>query len=117
MKGIFHLRPSLPKYIFTWDIKILLDYYRSQSSNNDLDLKALTFKATTLLTLLLCQRAQAAYWLEQKHIKVEEDKIQIVFPSLVKQTRPVKHLKDSNIDILQNKLEDMPSEFIKIIYQ
>ena len=61
MKGIFHLRPSLPKYTFTWDVRKLLDYYRSQSNNNELDLKALTFKTTTLLTLLLCQRAQTAY--------------------------------------------------------
>ena len=43
MKGIFHSRPSLPKYRFTWDIRNLLDYYRSKSSNNNLNLKALTF--------------------------------------------------------------------------
>ena len=53
MKGICHLRPSLHKYTFTWDIRNLLDYYRSQSNNNELDLKTLTFKTTTLLTLLL----------------------------------------------------------------
>ena len=53
MKGICHLRPSLHKYTFTWDIRNLLDYYRSQSNNNELDLKTFTFKTTTLLTLLL----------------------------------------------------------------
>ena len=57
MKGTFHLQPSLPKYTFAWYVRKLLDYYTSQSNNNELDLKALTFKATTLLTLLLCQRA------------------------------------------------------------
>ena len=55
VKGIFHFRPSLPKYTFTWGVRNLLDYYKSQSSNYDLDLKVLTFKITTLLTLLLCQ--------------------------------------------------------------
>ena len=82
MKGVFHLQPSLPKYAFAWDVRKLLDYYRSQSNNNELDLKALTFKTTTLLTLLLCQRAQTAYILDLKFINVEEDKIQIVFPYL-----------------------------------
>ena len=57
MKGIFHLRPNLPKYTFIRDVRNLLDYCRSQSNNNELDLKPLT---TTLLTLLLCQRAQTA---------------------------------------------------------
>ena len=71
----------------------LLDCYRSQSNNNELDLKVLTFKITILLTILLCQRAQTAYSLDLKCVKVEEDKIQIAFPSLLKQTRPGKHLK------------------------
>ena len=93
MKGIFHLRSSLPKYTFTWDVRKLLDYYGSQSNNNGLDLKVLTFKATILLTIILCQGAQTAYSLDLQCVKVEEDKIQIAFPSLLKQTRPGKHLK------------------------
>ena len=42
------------------------------------------FKTTTLLTLLLYERDQTACSLELKFIKVEEDKLQIVFPSLLK---------------------------------
>ena len=108
MKGIFHLRPSLPKYTFTWDVRKLLDYYRSQSNNNELDLKALTFKTTTLLTLLLCQRAQTAYWLDLKFIKVEEDKIEIAFPSLLKQTWPGKHLKPITLKSYKTDLKICP---------
>ena len=98
MKGVFHLQPSLPKYAFAWDVRKLLDYYRSQSNNNELDLKALTFKTTTLLTLLLCQRAQTAYSLDLKFTKVEEDQIQIAFSSFLKQTRPGKHLKPAPLE-------------------
>ena len=115
MKGIFHLRPSLPKYTFTWDLRKLLDYYRSQSNNNELELKALTFKTATLLTILLYQRAQTAYSLYLKFIKIEEDKIEIYFPSLLKQTRPGT-LKARNIEILQYRFKDMPSECITVIY-
>ena len=108
MKGVFHLQPSLPKYAFAWDVRKLLDYYRSQSNNNELDLKALTFKTTTLLTLLLCQRAQTAYSLDLKFIKIEEDKIQIAFPSLLKQTRPGKHLKPATLKSYKTDLKICP---------
>ena len=108
MKGIFHLRSSLPKYTFTWDVRKLLDYYRSQSNNNELDLKVLTFKTTILLTILLCQRAQTAYSLDLKCVKVEEDKIQIAFPSLLKQTRPGKHLKPATLKSYKTDLKICP---------
>ena len=39
MKGIFNLKPSLPKYSKIWDIKQLFDYYRSLPLNYDLDEK------------------------------------------------------------------------------
>ena len=76
--------PSIHSSLHSWDVRKLLDYYRSQSNNNELDLKVLTFKTTILLTILLCQRAQTAYSLDLKCVKVEEDKIQIAFPSLLK---------------------------------
>ena len=109
VKGICHLRPSLPKYTFTWDVRNLLDYYyKCQPSNNELDLKALTIKTATLLTLLLCQRAQTAYSLDLKYIKVEENKIQIAFPSLLKQTRPGKHSKPVTLKSYEIHLKICP---------
>ena len=105
MKGIFHLQPSLPKYAFTWDVIKLLDYLKSQSNNNKLDLKALTFKTTILLTQFLCQQAQTAYSLDLKCIKIEEDEIQIAFPSLLKQNRPSKPLKPETLKPYKIDLE------------
>ena len=108
MKEIFHLRPSLPKYTFTWQVRKLLDYCKSQSNNNELDLKALSYKTTTLLTLLWCQRAQTAYSLDLKCIKVEEDKMQIAFPSLLKQAQPGKHLKPATLKSYKTNLKICP---------
>ena len=113
MNGIFHLWPSLPKYTFTWDVRKLLDYYKSQSNNNELNLKALTFKTATLLTLLLFQRAQIAYSLHLKFIKVEEDKIQIAFPSLLKQARPGKHLKPATLKSYKTDLKICPVNILQ----
>ena len=97
MKGIYQLRPSLPKYSFTWDISILFEYYllvyRELPPNNQLDLKALTLKTATLLTLILCQRAQSIFTLDLRYIKNDKDTTHIAFPSVLKHSRPERHLK------------------------
>ena len=43
---------------------MLFGKYRELRPNNQLDLKPLTLKTTTLLTLILCQRAQTIFTLE-----------------------------------------------------
>ena len=57
-RGVFQLRPSLPRYAFTWDVKQLFDCYRSLGENSSLKLRALTLKLGTILALLMSQRAQ-----------------------------------------------------------
>ena len=76
-------------------------------------MKALTFKTATLLTLLLFQRAQIAYSLHLKFIKVEEDKIQIAFPSLLKQARPGKHLKPATLKSYKTDLKICPVNILQ----
>jgi len=34
MKGIFNLKPPLPRYTKTWDVNILLKYLKALGSNN-----------------------------------------------------------------------------------
>ena len=51
MKGIYELRPSFPKYTSVWDLKTVLNYFRSQPSASDLTLKHLSLKVTFLLGL------------------------------------------------------------------
>ena len=93
MKGIYQLWPSLPKYSFSWDISILFEKYRELLPNDQLDLKALTLKTATLLTLILCQRAQTIFALDLRYIKNDKDTIHIAFLSVLKHSRPGKHFK------------------------
>ena len=58
MKGIYDLRPSLPRYTTMWDLSIVLSYFRKGASVSELSLKELTLKLTFLLTLLSEQRCQ-----------------------------------------------------------
>ena len=69
MKGIHQLRPSLPKYSFTWDVSMLFGKYRELPPKDHLGLKALTLKTATLVTLILCQRAQTIFTLDLRYIK------------------------------------------------
>ena len=87
MEGIHWFRRSLPKYSFTWDINILLGKYRELPPNDQLDLKALT------LALILCQLAQTIFTLDLRHIKNDKYTIQIAFQSVLKHSRPGRHVK------------------------
>lgn len=57
-KGVTKLRPSLPKYNYTWDPKIVLDFFSGLQSNENLSLKELAMKTITLLALITGQRLQ-----------------------------------------------------------
>ena len=55
IKGIFHLRPNLPKYNCTWDVKLVLDFLKNLNVS-DILFKFLTVKLVTLLALVTGQR-------------------------------------------------------------
>ena len=93
MKGIYQLRPSLPKDSFTWDVIMLFGKYWKLSPNDQLDLKALTLKTASLLTLISCQRAQTIFILDLRYMKRDRDTVHIAFPSVLKHSRPGRHLR------------------------
>jgi hypothetical protein len=61
MKGVFKLRPNLPKYNRIWDPKIVLKLLGNWSPNSELELKKLTFKLVTLAALITGQRLQTIH--------------------------------------------------------
>ena len=85
MKGIYELCPSFPKYTSVWDLKTVLNYFRS--------LKDLSLKVTFLLGLLSGQRCQTIHLLRTDHMEKSETKYVFPIYNKVKQTRPGKHIK------------------------
>lgn len=67
MKGIFELRPPIPRYNVIWDVNIVLDYLKNFPSDKDIPLNLLTYKLVMLLALTTKQRAQTL-----KAISIEE---------------------------------------------
>ena len=57
LKGVYNMRPPKPRYSFTWDVKIVLDYLRSWGPTASLSLKKLTQKLVMLLALANASRS------------------------------------------------------------
>ena len=91
MKGIFRLRPSLPKYTVIYDPQIVLDYLKTIT---DMNLKSLTLKLTTLLCFVTGQRNQTIHSLDKSCMHDDGDeKITFFIPTILKTTTRGKHLK------------------------
>ena len=60
MKGVFKLRPPKPKYVSTWDGKIVLGTLRTIDFNT-VSLRMLFLKCITLLALATGHRVQTLF--------------------------------------------------------
>lgn len=96
MKGVFQLRPTLPRYTAVWDIRLVLNYLRKLSPLKDLGLRDLTFKLTMLLALTSAQRIQTLHKLRFDNMTCKNGSVEFYVTDLLKQSRPGKvglHLK------------------------
>lgn len=87
MKGVFELRTPVPKYIETWDVNILLDYFKQKRSNTELSLKELTLKLCALLLLTTAQRIQTIHMIKLSWLKFNDQGCVIVIQEKLKHTR------------------------------
>ena len=98
MKGIYNLRPSLPKYTTVWDVSLVLTQL-SKSDPTEVSLKDLTLRTTVLLAILSGQRVQTLSYLSLKDMHLQDDCVQFYIGKLLKQSRPGHHL--SNISFVK----------------
>ena len=89
LKGMFRLRPSLPKYTVMYDPEVVLNYLRTIT---DMTLKSLTLKLTTLLCFLTGQRNQTINSIDITHMHEEDDRIIFYIPDVLKTTTRSSHL-------------------------
>ena len=61
MKAAFNIRPALLKYNDTWDVNLLLNYFKILSPVSKISVKMLTRKLSMLLLLLSGQRGQTIH--------------------------------------------------------
>ncbi|CAH2008590.1 unnamed protein product [Acanthoscelides obtectus] len=70
-KGVFKLRPPLPKYHVTWDPAVVLGYLETCYPNNTISLEALTHKLSMLMALVTAHRVQTFSVIEVPNIGIK----------------------------------------------
>ena len=93
IKGIFKLRPSLPKYVTTYDPYIILRYIDSLPHDKFLLLELLTKKLLTLLCLLSEERLQSLQASTLSKSNLSNGAYTFYFDKVLKTTKPGKHQK------------------------
>lgn len=97
MKGIFHMKPSVPKTLFTWDVKTVLRFL-GDLENNQLTLRLMAIKLATLLILVTGQRCQTLHLMRIDNMEFGDNYVKLRIGDLLKQSKPGKHLAELYLD-------------------
>ncbi len=87
MKGVFNLRPPLPRYTETWDVQPVLQELRAMYPLHTLTLKDLTLKLVMLMALTQAARVQTLHLLTVRGMHIEQDSISVQLSDNIKQCR------------------------------
>ena len=87
-KGIYKLRPSLPRYSTTWNSEIILKEAAKFEPIESLSLRDITEKLIILLAMGTGHRVQSLSLISIDHIKIEQSGIEIKIVDLIKTSRP-----------------------------
>ena len=97
MRGIFQLKPSLPRYSSTWDIKALFDVW-APTDFTSLSLKALSMRLATLLALLTGQRLQTLTALKTTKMVLKDDNVEFYIDELLKTSTESAHMSSISLN-------------------
>ena len=92
LKGVFELKPSLPRYSVVWDVGTALKHMQSMAAMKELPLSMLTKKLTTLLALLTAQCCQTLSSLDLDFMQEIDNEIIFTIREKLKTTKAGKHL-------------------------
>lgn len=84
LKGVYRLRPTLPRYSETWDPSKVLNFLSTWPDNKELSLEKLTKKLAILLALTSAQRVQTISLIKLQNIITTGNKTIITITDLIK---------------------------------
>lgn len=97
MKGVYQLKPALPRYHEICDVDCVLTYLKTLTPVNTLSLRFLSYKLLVLLLLLTGQRVQTVHKLTIDDIKLTDDNVYIEVSELIKTSKPGRHIEPFNL--------------------
>ena len=92
MKGIFNIKPSIPRYSKVWDISIVLKFLEKRSPGKCLNLLQITQKLVTLIALITGQCSQTLQVLDINHLEFAISCVKFHIPTLFKYNSPVNNI-------------------------
>ena len=102
IKGIFNIKPALPKYKFTWDVGIVITYISKIDTDS---LKYLSQKLATLLMLLCGQRCEEILsLLDIRNLDLSENMCVISTGDILKTSGPKSHIGEIKFHAYPNDL-------------
>ena len=91
LKGVFRLKPQLPRYTEIYDPDVILKFLETLPENKHLMMEMLVKKLATLLMLLSGQRGQTISMLRLDCMSNTENAYTFFIPDALKQTKPGHH--------------------------
>ena len=91
MRGVFQLRPVLPRYTEIWNISPVLNFLRKLSPVNSLNLRDLTLKVCMLMALVSAQRVQTLHILKTNKMTLKGGFVVFHLDEHLKQSKPGKY--------------------------
>ena len=82
------MRPTVPRYVVTWDVNKVLCMLKSWYPYSGMTMKQLTLKTVMLVALTSSDRAQTLHALRTDQVESTEDGLVFVVFSRLKHTRP-----------------------------
>lgn len=101
MKGVFELRTPLPWYEQTWNISVLLKYFKQRKENSVLSLKKLSYKLCGLLLLVSAQRVKMLHLIRLSCVQMHARGCTIHLVDKMKTSRPEFHLNSSELPLYE----------------
>lgn len=108
-KGVYRLRPPLPKYNITWDTSKLLDYLASLYPNDTLSFEQLTLKCATLLAVVTAHRVQTLSKISVLNVIINPDQIIIKIPELIKTSKLGNHQPTLYLPYFEDRIAICPA--------
>ena len=94
LKGMFNMRPSIPKYAVTWDVCKVLEFLKSLPEIKLLTLKEITFKLLMLISLTSADRSQSIAHMDISNMAISHNKVVFYVTDILKTSRPGKMCKE-----------------------
>lgn len=91
LKGIFELTPSVPRYKETWDVSLVLNFFKTQKGNEFLSLYDVTQKLCALMLLATAHRLQTIHSIRLSCIHFYDGYVEIEIIDKVKNSKPDIH--------------------------